>query len=257
MKNILIPISFSETSKNALQEASFIAKQYNASLSLLHCYAAQDYNRPYNFGNVSYEIGIKQMLLKFYEENTNNDTGINVRFLAQSGSLLEVVNNISHDYDFLIISRKTGFKLKSNKSYSDKIYNLTLKSKCPVLLLPTKNDIFNFTELNTIWHIQRKENELQILTSELQKLKIDPSIVITKSLKQSTFTSVFWRNIVNYTRTHDDGSIKNISEYFTNEHIDLLIFVNQSKSLFEKILKDEAFQTISQFDIPILIFQGN
>ena len=87
-------------------------------------------------------------------------------------------------------------------------------------------------------------------------MKIDSSSLVSKSLQQETFTSAFWRNIVNYTKDHDAGSLKKISESFSNEHIDLLIFVNHKKGVFEKFLKDDVFQIMSQFDIPILVLQS-
>ncbi len=255
MKNILVPISFSETSKNALQHAYVLAKQYGATLSLLHCYPAQKYNRKYDFGAIDYDKGIKQMLINFYNINIGNINEQPIKLLAYPGSVSEIINQISHKYELLFLSRKTGFQSKTNKWFSDKIFYFTTKSLCPVLLLPTKRDDYSFSEIKNVWHIMRKENETNLVKRELVKLKIDPNLVVPKSLQQQTFTSAFWRNIVNYSRNHDAGQLRKIAESFADEHIDLLILVNHRKGMFERFLKDDTFQIISQFDIPILVLQ--
>jgi hypothetical protein len=81
-------------------------------------------------------------------------------------------------------------------------------------------------------------------------------MVISKSLEQETFTSEFWSNIVSYSKKQGDSQLKKICESFNGENIDLLILVNHRTGMFEKFLKDNTFQIMSQFDIPILILQS-
>ena len=256
MKNILVPISFSETSKNALNHAYCLAKEHGATLSLLHCYPIQDYNREYDFGKLDYDKGIKQMLVDFYAESIGDNHKQAIKLLIYAGSVSEIISEISHKYELLVLSRRTGFQSKSNKWLSDKISYFITKSLCPVLIISTKRDYYSFTEIKNIWHIQRKDIETDLIKQELLKLEIDSNLVVSKSLQQKTFTSAFWQNIVNYTKNHKDGELKKISESFSDEHIDLLIFVNHKKGIFEKFLKDDVFQIISQFDIPILVLQS-
>ena len=256
MKNILVPISFSETSKNALFYANLIAKQYGATLSLMHCYSGLEYNREYDFGKLGYAEGIRQMLEDFYTKNIDSLEQRPLKLLACEGSVSDNVSEISHKYELLVLSRRTGNLSKSNLRFSDKLFYLTTKSPCPVLLLPSKRGDFSFSEVKNIWHIQRKDIEVDLIKQQLLKLKIDSNLVISKSLQQKSFTSAFWRNIVNYTKTRDDSQLNKISESFASEQIDLLILVNHRTGMFENFLKDDIFQIISQFDIPILVLQS-
>lgn len=256
MKNILVPISFSETSKNALHYANLIAKEYRATVSLMYCYSVYEYNREYDFQGLDYDVGINQMLVDFYKENIESTDQQPFRVLAREGSISDNIREISHKYELLVLSKKTTYLSKSNIWFSDKLFFLTTKSRCPVLLLPSKRDVFSFSEVKNIWHIQRKDREMDLIKRQLLKFKIDSNLVVSKSLQQKTFTSEFWRNIVNYTQTHDDFQLKKIHESYSSEHIDLLILVNHRTGMFENFLKDDTFQIISQFDIPILVLQS-
>jgi len=256
MKNILLPISFSENSKNALHYANSIAKEYGATLSLMHCYSGYEYNREYDFGAFDYDEGIKQMLEDFYTKNIESIDQQPFILLAYEGSVSDYIREISHKYELLVLSKRTGYLSKSKMWFGDKLFYFTIKSRCPVLLLPSKRDIFSFSEVKNIWHIQRKDFEMDLIKRQLLKFKIDSNLVISKSLQQEIFTSAFWRNIVNYTKTHDDSQLKKIYESYSSEHIDLLILVNHRTGMFEKFLKDDTFRIISQLDIPILILQS-
>lgn len=257
MKNILVPISFSETSKNTLSLAISIAKQYGSTLTLLHCYPHEDYNRVYDFGKEAYDVGIKKMLEKFYVQHVNQADRQKFKIITYEGSVSEVISKVSSQYDLLVLSRKIGGPSKSNKWFSDKIFYFTTKARCPVLLLCTKRREFTFSEMKTIWHVKRKANETEIILNKLIPFDINPELIATKSLQQETFVSEFWKNIVAYTKNHSKHTMGDISKSFEAEHLDLILLVNHRKGMFEEFVKDDAFQIISQFDIPILIFQAN
>jgi nucleotide-binding universal stress UspA family protein len=256
MKNILIPISFSETSKNALHHANLIAKQYGATLTLMHCYSGFEYNREYDFGKLKYDEGIKQMLKDFYTKNIDPIKRQTIKILACEGSVSDNIAEFSHQFELIVFSRKAVSELKSDLRISNKLLYLTTKSPCPVLLLPSKLDVFSFSNFKNIWHIQRKDTEVDLIMRYLLTLNIDANLVTSKSLQQVTFTSEFWRNIVNYTKNPINFQLDKISESFASEQIDLLILVNHKIGMFEKFLKDDTFQIISQFDIPILVLQS-
>ena len=256
MKNILVPISFSETSKNALLYANLIAKKHNATITLMHCYSVYTYNREYDFGPLNYNEGIKKMLVEFYTNNIESIDQQPLRVLANEGSVSEYISEISNKYGLLVLSKKMSKLSNSNKWFGDKLFSFATKSSCPVLLLPSKQVVFSFSELKNIWHIQRKDIETDLINRFLLKFKIDPNMVISKSLEQETFTSEFWRNIVSYSKKQEDSQLKIIQESYNGENIDLLILVNHRTGMFEKFLKDNTFQIMSQFDIPILVLQA-
>jgi hypothetical protein len=255
MKKILVPVTFSKTSKNALRHAYSIAKQYGATLSLLHCYPEQEYNREYDFGKEAYDKGLKKMLVDFYNECIQEGIDHKYNIITYTGSVSDIVARISVHYDLFVMSKKVGFEAKPIKYFYDTVFYISTKSRCPTLIVSAIQEDFSFQEAGNIWHIKRSEMERSLIHDELDKLGIDSSMVSTKSLMQEKFVSAFWKNIVAYTKTHDKELLKAISLSYKEEQIGLLILVNRLKGMFEVFLKDDAFKIISQFDIPILIFQ--
>lgn len=253
MKRILVPITFSETTKKALKHAHLVAKEYGAILSLLHCYPHETYNREYQFKRESYDQGIKRMLTEFYDECIPGGEDHKYRLIAYEGPVSEFVAERSDQYDLLVMSRETGALHKRNSWFNDKLGYISSKSLCPVLITAAKPDSFSLREARSIWHIKRRDSETQLVNDHLRGLRIDPSLVAAKTMQQNTYISAFWRNIVAYSQTHDHHLLKDISSTFEKEKIDLVITVNHRKGLFEGFLKADAFQLISQFEIPILI----
>ncbi|GAA5219498.1 universal stress protein [Membranihabitans marinus] len=253
MKNLLLPISFSETSKNALYYGHMIVNEYGSNLTLLHCYSEFKYNREYNFTPFSYDEGIRKKLVEFYNKNIKSNDHRAIRVLTRQGSISDYISEISHRYDLVVLSRKTSPLTKSKRRLADKVYFLTSISNCPVLLMPSKRIDFSFSKIKKIWHIQRMGIENEVVQRETVKFRIEPNLITTKSLQQKNFTSVLWRNIVQYTKTHDETELKIVQESYADENIDLIILVNHRKTVFQKFLKDDTFQIINQFDIPILV----
>ena len=253
MKNILIPISFSESSKNALIHAHRLATEYGATITLFHCYAREEYNRKYEFGTIDYAKGIKDMLSNFYKENITDSSSTPYKVLVHVGSLSKIISEISYRYDLLILSTKTHIHSQSYSGLSDKAFHTTISAICPVLIISNEHKAFSFTQLTNIWHIERKQAESETIKRRVIRLKINTKLIVSKSLNQKTFTSAFWRNIVNYQENHTAMQLVKISESYKEENIDLLILVNHRKGIFDRFLKDDTFKIINHFDIPILI----
>lgn len=250
MKRILVPISFSKSSKNSLRHATSLGSK--AELTLLHTYPEQKYGRRYNFGKQKYKVGIHKKLIKFYYqhiEKPNNNTS----FLVHAGATSVTVDKISKDYDLMVMSRKEHAN-KKHGYFSDKKLFITTKAHCPVLIMPISNTAFNFKKCSHIWHIKRRETELEIVAKGCEKLKINPEKIEVKSLQQTNFLSAFWQSLVNYRNSHDKKLLKKIDEAHALEPIDLIVLVDNDPSIFTNFFKSEVIHFFCKYDIPILVF---
>lgn len=63
MKKVLVPISFSASSENALRQAVSIFDK--GKLTLLNVYPTQTYSREYDFGKKKCSVGIREKLRTF------------------------------------------------------------------------------------------------------------------------------------------------------------------------------------------------
>jgi len=254
MNRILVPIDFSESAANTLKYAFAVGKNQNSSLSLIHCYPIQEYNRPYDFGELDYDDGIKAKLMKFYEFHTRNEEAENVRFIARAGAISEKVIGLSDAYKLVILSGNAN-KTRLDRWLGSRATIIAAKSKCPVLIVPPKA---TYTSWEYIWRIKRQQEDVSIAISNLTALSIAPSNVRIKTLEQEDFTSSLWQSVVDYINSEEPKLLKTIKELKKTEPINLFLLLNDhSRNNLAYYLKGDTLQIIFQFQIPVLIFQSN
>jgi hypothetical protein len=250
VKQILVPISFSKASKNSLCHAVSVFKK--ARLTLLHTYPVRKYNRKYDFGKKSYVKGISEKLWKFYAKHIESPDK-RTKLIVRTGAVSKAVDNISHHYDLMIMSRKAHPK-KDKGYFGEKKLFITTMAHCPVLIMPFTKKPFSFETCEHIWHIQRKETERAIVKKGIKNLKIDPATMEVKSLVQSSFLSAFWKNMVAYQKSHDEKLIAKIDKAHDKEPIDLIILVDNDQSTFTNFFNSDIIHLFYKYDIPILVF---
>jgi hypothetical protein len=250
MKRILVPVSFSKASQNSLRHAAVVFSK--VQLTLLHVYPIQEYGRRYDFGEKKYENAIREKLQEFYLHHMEH-TDKRTLLLTQAGSISNVVDETSDRYDLMVMSRKEHHS-KSKGDFSDKKLFITTMARCPVLIMPSTDTPFNFENCEHIWHIKRRETETEIVQKGVKKMGINPTKMEVKSLEQSSFLSDFWRNIVAYEKSHDEKLIKKIDEAHEKEPIDLIVLVDNEKSVFTNFFKSDVIHLFCKYDTPILVF---
>jgi hypothetical protein len=75
-----------------------------------------------------------------------------------------------------------------------------------------------------------------------------------KSPEQTSFLSSFWENIIAYEKSHDKKLIKKIDKAHEAEPIDLIILVDNEKSIFTNFFKSDIIHLFCKYDIPIVVF---
>lgn len=253
MKSILVPISFSDHSKNSLKHANRIAQETGATLTLLHCYSPQSYNHAYTFEFGDYDQGIRNMLNKFYRDHIDKANARPFKILAVADSISTVIGNISGNYDLLVMSRKTDFQSRSDEWFSDRLLYLKKKSSCPVHLLSNTDKSFSLVNSKNIWHIQRKESDIKLIQSAFPNIDITPDSILTKSFEQKSFSSIFWQSIVRYRKNHMLSTFEKVKQSMKDEKIDLLTIVYHKPSAIDQLLQEDPFQILSQINIPLLV----
>ncbi len=250
MKRILVPVSFSSASQNSLRHAASVFSK--VQLDLLHVYPVQNYSRKYDFGDKNYTAGIRKKLQKFYLDSIEEPPK-NTRLIIQAGAISKVIDEISNRYDLMIMSRKAHLSKKQGH-FSDKKLFITTMSHCPVLIMPFTSTPFMFENCEHIWHIAQRETETEVVQEGIKRMGLTPAKMKKKSLEQSSFLSAFWKNIVAYEKSHDKKLIKKIDAAHDEEPIDLIVLVDNEKSVFTNFFKSDVIHLFCKYDIPILVF---
>ncbi len=251
MKKILVPIALSEDTSSLIKHACIIGRAWAAQINLLHCYPPQSYARMYDFKGEDYDRGVKRLLKKAWDEGSSKEASASRTFLTYKGSLSGFLEKESAKFDLVLMNRKTpdGFL---GRWLSEKVFYLASRAACPVLV-SSENDLFDFKNTTTIWHIKRSDNQPDFDRRTLSTLKINPDHIMVKSIGQQTFVSEFWQRVVNFAQSKDSAYLEGIEDCLTREHLDVILISRARRGLLESLFRDRAFQIVTSFEVPVLV----
>jgi nucleotide-binding universal stress UspA family protein len=134
IKKILVPIDFSEASMNALYTATSMAKKYFAHIKLLFVHGNDDKYYPQINLNKGEEI-IKTLttLARLIKDDENVSCDFSYIMGDVSNCIIEMSNAENAD---LIIMGKNGASGNRKNLAGSNTYNVSRRSKSPVLIIP-------------------------------------------------------------------------------------------------------------------------
>jgi nucleotide-binding universal stress UspA family protein len=148
LKKILVPIDFSEFSKNALKYAVPFAKQFNAEIVLLYVVEPTIYPADFSFGQIGLP-GIEEELRKRGTEELRKLAASEIQDIVKSRTRVETgkafaeINRVAKEEsaDLIIIATHghTGIEHAIFGSTAEKVVR---KAPCPVLSVRTPEHEF-------------------------------------------------------------------------------------------------------------------
>lgn len=150
IKNILVPIDFSDYSKNALRYAAQFAKQFNAKIFLVYVVEPMIYPADFSMGQVAIPSmdsdlqnrasqELKALAKNFIESTTNSET------LIKTGKPFVEINETAKEVDAdLIIMATHGHTGVEHLLFGSTAEKVVRKAPCPVLTLREPIKGFNF-----------------------------------------------------------------------------------------------------------------
>ena len=153
IKNILLPLDFSETSLLALEHAVFMARLYKAEITLLHVVETFMYTSAITFndtGNDLTSIINEKALEKLNSIATeiHNQSGVKVNPKLETGRIykiiIEVANSSKADVIIMGTHGVSGFRefvIGSNA------YRVVTEAPCPVISVQTNSKKIGLTSI--------------------------------------------------------------------------------------------------------------
>lgn len=141
IQRILVPIDFSEHSKNALRHAIFYAKHFEAELLLIYVVEPAVYPADLSFGQVAFPNIEKELRLRGAEELdelARKQVGkrAGVRTLVRTGKpFLEIIDAAREDRADLIIIATHGHTGVEHLLFGSTAEKVVRKARCPVLVV--------------------------------------------------------------------------------------------------------------------------
>ncbi len=147
MKNIIIPVDFSEQSEFALQTGAILAKKHNATLHVLHMLELSDALISISNNQSQTEmLFMLQLAKKNFDSFLDKDylEGVNVEPVIKKHKVYKEVDAVSKELNAdLIVMGSQGITLQDGIFAGSNAEKMVRNSKTPVLIVKTKPDNFS------------------------------------------------------------------------------------------------------------------
>ena len=275
IKNILVPIDFSEKSKNAMNLAAQMAIRHEAKLILLHI--CPTFNLIDRTGKQVIGAETLQENLTNAEEELDElkvdlqiDHNISIQTIIKTENIIDGINELvqTENVDLVVIGTSGKHNLKQLFLGSNS-YNVLLNADCSVLLVPetfnqtffkkilfpvrVKSELLEKTDLSILL-ANKNDGDINLLGVEnvnaLQNIKETfNQIERNLQLKAASFFSEF--------KSSDDNA-KIIANATKENDCDLILLSDQDEDSWKSFMADNFFKKIiNETNVPLFIVKSH
>lgn len=278
MRKILVPTDFSENAMNAIQYAMEIFKYDRSEFLIVHAFADEVYENTQEMSRALFEKfkekiaqGTNRELQKIV--NTMREISPNPRhsyeYLAEFGSLVDVVNDLanSRDMDLIVMGTK-GKSDDRDITFGSETLQVIKYVKCPVLAVPQgyqdrppQNILFP-----TDYLVPYRRRELKLVSGLAMNFGVPVTFLhISKSEKLShrqldnqSFLDCWLKdNQIKHLHIVGKDLETTIKHYIEEQGINMLVMVNSRHSYIENLLHKSTIEHMGlHVQIPFLVLQN-
>lgn len=139
INKILVPIDFSDYSKNSLRYSIFMAQQFNAEISLVYVVEPIIYPPDFSMGQVVLPAADdRDVFTRASEELAKNEapSGLKIRTIIKTGKpFIEIIETAREENSDLIIIATHGHTGVEHILFGSTAEKVVRKAPCPVLTL--------------------------------------------------------------------------------------------------------------------------
>jgi nucleotide-binding universal stress UspA family protein len=275
MKNLLLPIDFSDNSVNAAKYAVSLASLSNSKIYLFHCSESsvptlENYSYLPEYENMEAENLKMLQEIAAYLNEVNPE--VRIECISSVGILLDNIKRLTEKLEInLVVMGTTGASglkeifLGSNTSHA--IENLD----CPVLAIPEHT---KFSPIKNIFYATDFQSEdIQIIHSLCGLSKLNDAEVIvghisTPETKSKDAELLEWFmelsgpkiccQDIRFILHENQDFFEGINEIIKNESLDMVALSTAKKSFFNKIFGVNHTKTLAcHLEVPLLAFHLN
>ncbi|MBK7873412.1 MAG: universal stress protein [Saprospiraceae bacterium] len=268
IKNILVPIDFSETAKNAFFYAQALAKVVGANLKIVHVFMPSAESEYPNFvPPVADYLKVREEMLKDFMLEVDPEKKIENDILI--GFAADEIINLSKHYD-LVVMGTTGSGGILNKLFGSVSSNCAQRAHCPVMLVPKEATFKSFKEILYASNYESADNELiETLIDFNNPFNASIHFVHVRSdesnfekTKEEIFGELFKGGEPSFgfhiAETDAETVAEGLSEYALAHHADLIVMAHRHRNFWEGFFhKSQTKQLALAAQLPLLIFHCN
>lgn len=273
IKNILVPIDFSECSKNALKIAIGLAKKLDAKIHMVNAVHINHPHPDFIGGSlidsimIDYEIQVQDSFKELESEvielkDVPHETD---RFISY---LTDAIYTECEQKDIdLIVMGTRGDHDKIEHLIGTRSTDIIETSKVPVIVIPETTKTFepktigfasDLSEVRNFEKLKLISNFAELYNASVMVFSIvdDPDKLTAKDHKTlKEFADRFKDYNCSARTVHGDSIIDGIKSFLKSHELDMLVMMPKKHSFFEKLFKKSVTKNIAiDIDIPLLSF---
>lgn len=270
IKNILVPVDYSEQSADALAFALKIAKLTSCSISLVHVI-----DKPADFtfqdkATKEYVLQNEEQRITELAENIEGD-GTGITYFVRVGNIITSIQKLSRafEYDLIVTGTKGATGLKS-KLFGSVTSGLILNSEIPVLAIP--GPLADKSIDHIVFTSDYHKEDLEMLKSTVDlaaffNAKVAVIHIATEGnfeeeIKFRGFQEMASEHIayasLNFRFIEASDFYKGLSDFLKEEPAQLIALAKYKKTFFRSLREDSYTKQLSLYSkIPLLVFPGN
>jgi len=273
MKNVLIPVDFSDISLNAIDYAQAFFKNIPINFYLLGVYISSpsvllgdEYNE--DFLNQMDDSVSSDLNLLAEKYNKKSDFRHNYYSITMSDSLINSMKYVikKREINLIISGTKGAAGLKETFIGSNTLKMINALDSCPILVVPNTYKFKGVHQIVFSTNYKRRFN-LQELKGLIKIAIMHKSLVeVVQLISEDLLTDVQKRNkaqLQGYLEDFEfnfnkldwkDSETKTIQNHVQNTNSELLTLINHKYNFFKKLTEENVIKKVSfHSPIPILI----
>ena len=279
MKNILVPTDFTETSEHAIDWARYIARQYGATLTLLHVTQPYIPDTTLPTGEVGAGVLVVQEMEGISDDRLHQlatrlqGEGFTTRTEVRVGSIEdEVVALADETAADLIVVGRSHFDSFFDRLAGSSSTDVAMTASCPVLVVPTLGEGQSVpVQLgNILYATQLEFNENDVVqpvvalartfNAKLTLIKVtadnQPSVhddqQYLNQIKAEFGTDRFAEDTV-----HADSVSEGLTNYIKSHSVDLLVMATRERDFLSRLLNPSLTKRmVLDSTAPVLVYHA-
>ncbi len=290
IRRILVPVDFSDYSKNACLYALDLAKNLKSDLKILHVYYAPiidlvPITDAYSI-QVDMDINLKEIennakkkLINFVNDiqktaKTKNLSNVNISYSLREGIIEDEVASMANTYKpGIIVVGAKGKGEKQTEIIGSVVYRICDKTRAPVLAIPEKSEFkMNTTARNVLYATDFDDSDffaIRRLMKILTPFNVNIHCVhIAKEGKKTTWNEAKMQALKSYFQKvkkdvnvecnllKSKNAFEELENFTKNKNIDLVALSNKKRGLLNRLFNpDITKQLLLRSTMPLLIFR--
>ncbi|TAH21439.1 MAG: universal stress protein [Cytophagales bacterium] len=283
MKKILVPIDFSNYSKNALEYAIVLAKKINATVTVFHSFyftTAPEYSTLASYINTAieqeqkrYEEQTREFLKNYENEEYDDGSGkIKIDSIVKLGLPSEDIAKVAKEHNFqLIVMGTKGATGLDRLIFGSITANIIEDSdvKCPVLAVPKGAVLRGIKHI--LFGMDYEEDDVPVIDDLLEfagyfdakvtclHVNMDEEQIPSDRLEKEILEDTYWftpYNKIKFELMKSESTKSGLARYIKENAIDLAAVMPRKRSFLESLFHKSVSNNIASYaGVPVLVIK--